>query len=159
MQWQGLRVVTDPHVPLYRCVLVREGATVGWPRAELRSSYQAASIVGQLTEDSPVEKLVCIYLDVLGQITGAEVLASGSEHGIAVTASTVLRGAIIHCAAGIVIGHNHPSGDPKPSADDITMTRALQRAAKAVGITLFDHVVVAHGKPHRSIGDDLGSDW
>lgn len=149
--------MTYPGVPLYRCVLVREKRTVRLSRAKLTSAWQAASIVGQLTVDSPVEKLCCIYLDNAGALIGAEVVATGSEAGIAVTPSAVLRGAIIHCAAAIIIGHNHPSDDPEPSASDIEMTLAMQFAARSVGIELFDHVVVSHSNGHRSIRDMLPS--
>jgi DNA repair protein RadC len=151
--------VSDPHVPLFRCVLVREGATVGWPRAELRSSYQAAAIVDQLTADSPVEKLVCVYLDSRTRITGAEIVAVGTERSIHISPSALLRGAIIHCAPFIVVGHNHPSGDPTPTEHDIEMTLALAAAAKTVGIELFDHVVVAYEKDHRSIREEPGVSW
>jgi len=143
--------VTYPGVPIYRCVLVREKRTLKLTRAKIGSSYQAACIVEQLTEDSPVEKLCCIYLDGAGQLIGAEVVATGTETSVACTPSTVLRGAIIHCARAIIVGHNHPSGDPKPSQADLVMTRVMQLAADAVGIALFDHVVVAHGVRHHSM--------
>jgi DNA repair protein RadC len=154
----GLRAT---HVPIWRCVLVRDKSRrVLVDRAKLSSSYQAASIVGQLTEDSPVERLACIYLDTGGRIIGAEVVATGWESGIYCTPSTVLRGAVIHCAAGIIVGHNHPSGDPSPTQADVDMTIGLKVAAKAVGIDLLDHIVVAHGSAHRSIRDGIGEeDW
>jgi DNA repair protein RadC len=152
----GLRAT---HVPIYRCVLVRDKSRkVLIERAKMSTPYQAASIVAQLTEDSPVEKLVCIYLDAHGRIIGAEVVATGWENGINCTPSTVLRGAIIHCATGIIVGHNHPSGDPSPTQADVDMTTALLVAAKAVGIDLLDHVVVAHGNGHRSIRDGIGEE-
>jgi DNA repair protein RadC len=151
--------VTYPGVPIYRCVLVREKKTVRVPRGKITCPEQAASIVEQLTADAPVEKFVCVYLDAGCKVIGAEVVATGSEHGVALRPSTVLRGAIIHCASGIIVGHNHPSDDPTPSAKDIETTRELQRSAEAVDIILFDHVVVSHSNGYRSIRDEIADSW
>jgi DNA repair protein RadC len=151
--------VTYPAVPIYRCILVRDGKAVRLPREKITCEWQAAAVIEQLTGDSPVEKLVCVYLDAGGRLIGAEVVASGAESKCAVTPASVLRGAIIHCASGIIVGHNHPSDDPTPSAADIEMTHELQRAAEVVGITLLDHVVVSHSNGHRSIRDELGDSW
>jgi DNA repair protein RadC len=53
--------------------------------------------------------------------------------------------ALRDAASAIVLVHNHPSGDPRPSVEDLGMTRALSSACKVVGLTLLDHVIVARG--------------
>ena len=57
----------------------------------------------------------------------------------------VFRQAIRVAAAGLVLVHNHPSGDPEPSAEDLEVTRRLRRAGRLVGVPLLDHVVVGAG--------------
>ena len=61
----------------------------------------------------------------------------------------VFRTAIIRSAAAIVIGHNHPSGDPTPSENDIRVTRDLMRAGQLLKIEVLDHVVVGRPEPDR----------
>src|SRR5438552_708202 len=58
------------------------------------------------------------------------------------------------CASALIVAHNHPSGDPKPSREDIETTRELKAAAEALEVELHDHVVIGHGKhtSFRSLG-------
>ena len=58
----------------------------------------------------------------------------------------VFRAAILANAAGIVAGHNHPSGDPTPSPDDIALTRRLAAAGEVLGVPLLDHIIVGDGR-------------
>jgi len=67
----------------------------------------------------------------------------------------VLRPAVGEGAAGIILVHNHPSGDPTPSAEDRAVTRQLAEAGRAVGIPILDHVVIGAGS-YASLGDELG---
>jgi DNA repair protein RadC len=66
-------------------------------------------------------------------------------HGCALTPRDVLGPALRDAASAIVVIHNHPSGDPEPSPEDIAMTRAVAAACDVVGVPLLDHVVVAKG--------------
>jgi DNA repair protein RadC len=91
------------------------------------------------------EEVWMLSLDGRNGLRGAHRVAQGGLHGCALLPRDVLRPALRDGASGMVMLHNHPSGDPAPSADDIHMTRALAMAAQVVGITLLDHVVVARG--------------
>ena len=66
----------------------------------------------------------------------------------------VFRPAVAEGAAGVVLVHNHPSGDPTPSAEDRAVTRQLADAGKALGIPVLDHVVVGRGH-YASLADHL----
>lgn len=69
----------------------------------------------------------------------------GGVHGCGLLPADILR-PVLRCAAGaFILVHNHPSGDPRPSRDDVAMTEALHRASLAVGVTLIDHVIVSRG--------------
>jgi DNA repair protein RadC len=91
------------------------------------------------------EEVWMLALDGRNGLRGAHRVAQGGLHGCALLPRDVLRPALRDGASSIVLIHNHPSGDPTPSADDVHMTRALAAAANVVGVTLLDHVVIARG--------------
>jgi DNA repair protein RadC len=91
------------------------------------------------------EELWLLSLDGRGGLKATRRLAQGGVHGCALAARDVLVPALRDAASAIVIVHNHPSGDPTPSREDVTMTRELRRACDEVGVPLLDHVVVARG--------------
>lgn len=76
----------------------------------------------------------------------------GGIHGCSLLPRDILGPVIREAASGFVLVHNHPSGDPNPSAEDIELTRAVSRAAALLGSPLLDHVVVA-GSRHKSLLD------
>jgi DNA repair protein RadC len=70
-------------------------------------------------------------------------VASGGIHGLHVTAREPLRYALREAASGFILVHNHPSGDPAPSDEDIAFTGSVVEGAAAVGTPLLDHVIIA----------------
>jgi DNA repair protein RadC len=91
------------------------------------------------------EEVWLLTLDGRNGLLGTTRIAQGGLHGCALTPRDVLRPALREGGSAIVVIHNHPSGDPSPSPDDIQMTSALALACEVVGIELLDHVVVARG--------------
>lgn len=91
------------------------------------------------------EELWLLALDGQSELCGARRLASGGRHGLSVSARDVLRAALLEGATAFVLVHNHPSGDPKPSAEDVAFTHRVFVGSEAVGMPLLDHVVVARG--------------
>jgi len=89
------------------------------------------------------ESMFGLYLTQRNDIVCFERLAVGSETACLVDTKAICRTAILVGAQGIILVHNHPSGDPDPSSDDIAMTRKVSAACKLFSVTLFDHVVVA----------------
>ena len=71
-------------------------------------------------------------------------LFTGTIDGLDVYFREVLKFALSHNACGLVVAHNHPSGNPYPSLDDVSMTRKLKEMLKIVDITVLDHIVVAN---------------
>jgi DNA repair protein RadC len=86
-----------------------------------------------------------ILLDVRGRLIRAAQVAEGSLSQCPVSPRDALRPAVREGAHSIVFSHNHPSGDPSPSADDVDLTERLRAAAELVGIVARDHVIVAAG--------------
>ena len=89
------------------------------------------------------EEVWLLSLDGKYGLKSARRIAQGGLHGCALLTRDVLSPALRDGASAMVLVHNHPSGDPTPSVEDITMTRAVRVAAELVGVPLIDHVVVA----------------
>ncbi len=87
-----------------------------------------------------------LYLDTKGRLLHEQEVSRGTLSSSLVHPREVFAPALLRRAAAIVVAHNHPSGDPEPSADDRTTTRRLQRAGRLLGIELLDHVVVGAGR-------------
>jgi DNA repair protein RadC len=139
-------------IPRYKCKLVRDGSVA--IREDLHKPItgeaQAIKLFKWLTDESPVELLMVAYLDAKGVVTGFESVSQGGRVGCATTAAEVFRGAILHNAYSIIVGHNHPSGDPTPSPEDRTMTHSIRIAGNALGIKMLDHIIVTRTAEHFS---------
>ncbi len=91
------------------------------------------------------EVMVAVLLDARHRLLRDAVVATGGLSDCVVEPRAVFGLALREGAAGVVVVHNHPSGDPEPSADDVVLTRRLEEAGIVVGVPLLDHVVVAEG--------------
>ncbi len=102
------------------------------------------------------EEVWLLSLDGKNAVKSWRRIAQGGAHGCALTPRDVLTPALRDAASAIVLVHNHPSGDPSPSPEDIHMTRALADACEVVGVPLLDHVIV--GRSGASSIFDAGSE-
>src|SRR2546423_1426234 len=97
--------------------------------------------------DRPREKLLAHGAHALGDNElVALVVASGTLNATIVEPRDIYREAAMGSAAAVVVFHNHPSGDPIPSPDDVDLTRRLQAAGVLLGIELIDHVILGDAK-------------
>ncbi len=88
------------------------------------------------------EKLIGVNLDVKNKIICFEVIAIGSVKSIYSRPMEVVRTSILVNADGIILLHNHPSGDPEPSSDDIKFTQDLKDLTKIMGFKFHDHLII-----------------
>ena len=105
-------------------------------------------VVDMLMEELVYEKrevLVALLLNVKGEVESKETISIGELAATNVHPREVFSPAIRKGAAGIIVVHNHPSGDPTPSSEDIVATRRLLEAGRIVGIKLVDHVIIGNG--------------
>lgn len=93
--------------------------------------------------DSEKEHFVAFYLNTQSQLIERKIISIGTLDANIVHPRDVFEPALMLHAASVIIVHNHPSGDTKPSHTDITLTRKLIEAARLLGITLEDHVIVS----------------
>ena len=91
------------------------------------------------------EQFVVVLLNSKNKVIGTEVVSEGSLSSSIVHPREVYGPAILHHAAAIMVAHNHPSGDPKPSTEDKEATRLLSRSGKVLGIPMIDHVIIGDG--------------
>ena len=87
-----------------------------------------------------------LYLDRKGGIIIDEDVSKGSLHSAIVHPREVFKTAIKRSAASIILVHNHPSGDPNPSTEDIEITRRLMEAGNLIGIEVLDHIIIGEHK-------------
>lgn len=93
--------------------------------------------------DEKKEHFHALYVDTRRQLIAQETISVGTLDASLVHPREVFRPAFVHSASAVLVAHNHPSGDPEPSADDLALTRRLDQAARLLGFTLLDHLVVA----------------
>lgn len=105
----------------------------------------AKDAVAQLADlrDLKKEHFVVLYLDAKNQLVHKETISMGTLNANLVHPREVFEPTLKHSAAQIVAAHNHPSGDPKPSEDDLEITKRLTEAGKMMGVEIMDHVIVA----------------
>lgn len=99
------------------------------------------------------EEFLVVLLDGRHQVLGFNVVSVGTLTASLVHPREVMKPAILANAAAMILVHNHPSGDPEPSAEDRALTTRLNDAAELLGITLLDHVVVGE-HTFRSFSED-----
>lgn len=104
---------------------------------ELVAKFARAKI-GHLKQ----EVLLSIFLNAKNRICGYETISEGTTDCAVVYPRKIVKLALEKNACGIIISHNHPSGECEPSSDDISLTRKVQEAAKAVDLKVLDHVIV-----------------
>lgn len=92
------------------------------------------------------EGFVVIHLDSRHHVRSVELASIGSLNASIVHPREVFKAAILANASAIIVAHNHPSGDPEPSNEDIAITKRLGKAGEILGIDLLDHVIVGGRK-------------
>src|SRR5208283_4846679 len=118
---------------------MRQGDTLNSPRAV--KDFLTLHFAGQ-----EFESFVAIYLDAQHQVIAAEVLFQGTLTQTSVYPREVVKAALKHNAAALIISHCHPSGIAEPSQSDRMLTVALQQALALVDVRVLDHLIVAGNK-------------
>jgi DNA repair protein RadC len=112
------------------------------PNAPLRSARAVHRMVSGRLRDLPVEEFHVLALDTQCRLKRDILVTRGTLNSSLVHPREVFREAIVACAAAIILVHNHPSGDPTPSPEDIEVTRELIASGELLGVPIRDHVVI-----------------
>jgi DNA repair protein RadC len=111
-------------------------------RVQLRTPRDAAALLLPAFGARPTEQFGVVLLDAKHRVVRTSIVAAGTLNTTVVQPRDVFREAVLSAAAAIVVFHNHPSGDPTPSPDDVALTRRLAAAGVLMGIDLVDHIVL-----------------
>jgi DNA repair protein RadC len=132
------------YVQRYRVELVREAA-ISIPQPQLRTSQDAADLFRRLLGPVDREYFLVALLDRKNKVIGVNTVSMGSLTASVVHPRECFKPAILANAAAVLLGHNHPSGDPQPSQEDRVLTARLAAAGKLLGIEVLDHIILGDG--------------
>lgn len=132
---------------------VRETA----PQPVISNATMAVPILRAIFEtiDADREHLVILALDTRNNARGFKIVATGAMDASQVDPRTIFRDALALGAAGFILAHNHPSGDPAPSQEDRAVTSRIAYGAALLGMPLLDHIIIGAGR-HYSFGENFG---
>lgn len=103
----------------------------------------AAKFISSVLKDQAREHFVAVYLDGAHNIASYSVVSTGSANSAPVHPREVFQGAVLVGACALIVGHNHPSGELRPSDEDRAVTNRLVEAGKLLGMCLLDHLIVS----------------
>lgn len=115
-------------------------------RLQIRSSEDIYRIFHPLLCDVPNEEFWILLLNQAGKVIDRIRMSQGGLNQTVVDVRSILREALLHRAVQLVLVHNHPSGNPRPSMEDCRLTEQVGRAAQVMQIHLTDHVIVTDGQ-------------
>lgn len=127
-----------PHLSLR---MVKEN-TLEVPSRTVLTPEDAATVAHALIGDRPVEHMIALCIDANGNLTGVTTLSQGGQSQASIRPLDVIRAVLATHAAAFILAHNHPSGSPKPSAEDEATTEAISSLAAIIGVPMMDHVIV-----------------
>lgn len=119
------------------------------PQRQKQQIHSASDVAGYVMDRMrhlKKEQFVTLYLDTKHCVIGDEVVSIGSLDASIVHPREIFKSAVKRSASAILCVHNHPSGDPSPSPEDIAVTRRLCEAGKLLGIDVLDHIVIGDGR-------------
>src|SRR4051812_18834754 len=138
-------------IPGFRISLVREPGVRLAERPLMNTPAAAARVFREYIGESDREQFVIAMLTVRHRVLGLHTVSVGCLTSSLVHPREVYKPALLAGAAAICISHNHPSGDPQPSAEDIALTRRLASAGTLLGVELLDHVVLGEAESYVSL--------
>lgn len=133
------------HINLYSLKLVKEKSVLNdigpYIIKQPKDVYDVVTSVLQL-QHKPVEHFGIVALNTLNAIVGIHLLAIGTVDAIHIHQREIFKAALMNNATFIIMFHNHPSGNPTPSQDDVDMTREIEVASRVMGIPILDHIII-----------------
>jgi DNA repair protein RadC len=110
----------------------------------INSSKELFDYLTHKIRDKSIEVFMAVFLDAKNRVLSAKTLFHGSLTSSAVYPREVVREALENRAAALIFAHNHPSGDPEPSEEDVLITRKLVFACRMMGITVHEHLIIGN---------------
>jgi len=125
------------------------GRRIEGERTEARTKMvgpdDAAEIMMPILRHQAQEQVYLLSLDVKGRLIAYDMVALGGASSASVEPGPLLKTALARNAVSVILCHNHPSGDPTPSEEDVRLTKRMGEAFKLIGLNLADHIVIGDG--------------
>lgn len=115
-------------------------------KLSIKTSKDAFEYFQPFLADKPHEEFWALYLDRANQIIKHELISIGGKSGTIVDMKILFSKAIMVQASGIIVAHNHPTGNLKPSEQDIKLTSKLKEASKLLDISILDHIIIGENR-------------
>lgn len=112
----------------------------------IKSSFDSYNYLKDNLQHLNQENLVALYLNSKSEVITLKTITIGTLNQTIFNIKDILKWALKYSAAGLIVAHNHPSGDPTPSRQDIESTNALVKAAKLMDIIIVDHIIIGKNK-------------
>ena len=141
----------------YRVALVREESTPYETPQHCGDPETAARFLHQVLSSWDREVMGAVFLDTRNRAIGHQLAYIGTLARAAVEPRGIFSAALLANAAAILLFHNHPSGDPSPSAEDLAFTRRMADAGEILGIRVLDHIIV--GEPPKFVSLKRRGGW
>lgn len=122
-------------------------------RPKIQSSRDAFDAIAPILLDLPHEEFWILLLNRANRVTGREMISTGGVSGTVVDAKIIFKKAVEGLASSIILFHNHPSGQLRPSQQDIDLTRKLKQAGQWLDINVIDHLIISQ-KGYYSFADE-----
>ena len=110
--------------------------------AKVSSPAVVAKMIKQMTDGSDRELVYVVSVDSRNKPIATELISMGGVNSSIIDVGNIFKHALLSNAAGVIIAHNHPSGDVSPSMEDIRVTKRIEEAGKLLNLPLLDHVIV-----------------
>lgn len=108
----------------------------------LKSPEDVVAVARKLLKGKKKEYFLVLCLDTRNRLINCKPVSIGSLDTSIVHPREVFKEAVSSCAASVIFAHNHPSGDPEPSKEDVELTKRLVKAGEIIGIDVLDHIIV-----------------
>ena len=144
-------VLNTNYVPLVRLHAVKERFVPYGVEGNINTPEKVVKMVSRLLKEADKEIMLAISVDAKNKPVGIEVVAIGSLNVAYVEARDLFKHAILSNASGIVLVHNHPSGDVAPSVEDWHLTYRIMQAGALLGIELLDHIIIGDNEEFVSL--------
>jgi DNA repair protein RadC len=130
------------NIPVYRVSLIKDHAISYTQATHVLTPEDVYQLIKEFLQGTDREHFIAVFLDGNSAVIGMNTVSIGTLTESLVHAREVFKGAILANAASIIVAHNHPSGEARPSDADLNVTSKLREAGRIIGIPLEDHVIL-----------------
>lgn len=133
--------------------MVKE-SSVMYHNRRISTPEEAVDLLRYLLDECDREKMVVCCLNTKNEPTNISIVSIGTLNSSIVHPREIFKTAIVSNSASIIIAHNHPSGDTKPSREDINITKRIKESGELIGINMIDHIIIGEGYKYTSLKED-----